>query len=92
MGRTDDGSSGGNAAVQYQVYRNSAGGLTPCGSAISVSSGSVASWQTKTATGAADPSTCGFAPGDSIVFKIDATANKNANTYIGNLNFSFSNR
>ena len=92
MGRTDDGSSGGNAAVQYQVYRNSAGGLTPCGSAISVSSGSVASWQTKTATGAADPSTCGFTPGDSIVFKIDATANKNANTYIGNLNFSFSNR
>lgn len=89
MGRTDSS----NAAVQYQIYRNNpATGLTACGSAVSVSSGSVASWQTGVASGAADPSTCGFAPGNSIVFKINATASQNANAYIGNLNFTFSNR
>lgn len=88
MGRTDSS----NSSVQYQIYRNDATGLITCGSSVSVSTGSVATWQTKTATGAADPSTCGFSPGDSIVFKIDATASRNANAYIGNLNFIFSNR
>ncbi|MBL8160072.1 hypothetical protein JNJ66_06475 [Candidatus Saccharibacteria bacterium] len=89
MGRTDSG----NASVQYQVYRNDpATGLTPCGSTVTVSSGSVSSWQTGVASGAADPSTCGFAPGNSIVFKINVTASQNANAYVGNLNFTFSNR
>jgi hypothetical protein len=89
MGRTDST----NATVQYQVYRNDATtGLTPCGGSVSVSTGSVASWQTGLASGAADPSTCGFTPGNRIVFKINATASQNANAYIGNLNFIFSNR
>lgn len=92
MGRTDNGSSGGNATVQYQVYRNTGSGLNACGSSTVVSTGSVTSWQTKTATGAADPSTCNFSPGNSIVFKIDVVTSKNANAYVGNLNFSFNNR
>ena len=93
MGRSDNGVNGGGASVAYQVYRNStASGLVPCGSSNSVSSGTVTSWQVKAASGAADPSTCGFAPGDSIVFKIDVTANRNATAYVGNLNFAFSNR
>lgn len=89
MGRTDDA----NATVNYQIYRNnSASGLTTCGSAVTVSTGSVSSWQTGVATGAADPSTCGFVGGDSVVFKINVTASQNANAYVGNLNFTFSNR
>lgn len=89
MGRTDSG----NANLQYQVYRNDpATGLIPCGSAVSVSSGASSSWQTGVATGAADPSTCGFTPGNSIVFKISMTASQNASTYVGNLNFTFSNK
>ena len=92
MARTDNGSNGGAASVQYTIYRNSGTGLTPCGSATTVSTGTVTSWQVKTATGAADPSTCGFAPGNSIVFQIDMTTNKNANAYVGNLNFAFSNK
>lgn len=92
MGRTDNGSSGGAASVQYQIYRNNSSGLTPCGSAIAVSSGTQTTWQTGTASGAADPSTCSFSAGNSIVFKIDATTSKNANAYIGNLNFAFSNK
>ena len=92
MARTDSGSSGGAASVSYQVYRNGGTGLTPCGTSSTVSSGTVTSWQTKTASGAADPSTCGFIPGNSIVFKIDVATSKNANAYVGNLNFAFSNK
>ena len=89
MGRTDSS----NATVQYQVYRNdSTTGLLACGASVPVSTGVVTSWQTGIATGATDPSTCGFAPGDSIVFKISVTASLNANAYIGNLNFIFSNK
>jgi len=88
MGRTDSA----NSTVNYQVYRNTSTGLTPCGSTISVSTGNQASWQVGTAAGAADPSTCGFSPGESIVFKINITASQNANAYVGNLNFTFSNR
>ena len=89
MGRTDST----NSSLQYQIYRNdSATGLTACGSALTVSTGSQSSWQVGTASGAADPSTCGFAPSNSIVFKINMTASQNANAYAGNLNFIFSNK
>ncbi len=89
MGRTDST----NSTVQYSVYRNNtSSGLTQCGSAISVSTGSVSSWQIGVASGAADPSTCGFAASDSIIFKIDVIASSNANAYVGNLGFTFSNK
>jgi hypothetical protein len=88
MGRTDSN----DATVNYQIYRNSNnGGLTPCGSAIVVSNGAQSSWQTATATGGADPSTCDFNAGDSIVIRINLTAANNANAYVSNLNFVFSN-
>ena len=77
----------------YKVYRNnSASGLSQCGSTVSVSTGTVSSWQIGQASGAADPSTCSFGPGDSIVFEIDMTASKDANAYVGNLGFTFSNK
>jgi hypothetical protein len=89
MGRTDSA----NSSVRYQVYRNASDtGMTPCGGLVTVSSGSVSSWQTGIASGTADPSTCGFVAGNSIVFKINATASQNASAYIGNLNFTFNNR
>ncbi len=89
MGRTDST----NSTVQYQIYKNdSTSGLSSCGSAITVSNGVQTAWQTVTATGAADPSTCNFIAGNSVVFKISTTANLNANAYVGNLNFIFSNR
>jgi hypothetical protein len=89
MGRTDSS----NSTVQYGIYRDSSsGGLTQCGTTASVSTGNVAAWQVGVAEGAADPSTCSFAPGDSIVFKIDVIASQNANAYVGNLNFTFTNK
>lgn len=89
MGRTDSS----NSTVQYQIFRNdSTTGLSTCGGPISVSTGAQSSWQMGIANGAADPSTCGFAPGNSIVFRIDVKSKLNANAYVGNLNFIFSNR
>lgn len=89
MGRTDSS----NAIVKYGIYRDSsASGLLQCGPSITVSSGAVSTWQTGVATGATDPSTCGFSPGESVVFKIDVTASHSADAYVGNLNFTFSNK
>lgn len=89
MGRTDSN----NSTVQYQIYRsNSTSGMTTCGGAVTVSTGVKTSWQPGQATGASDPSTCSFVGGDSIVFKISMTSSSNANAYVGNLGFTFSNR
>ncbi len=88
MGRTDSA----NSSVTYQIYRSDSSGLIACGAAISVSSGVQSTWQTGQATGSADPSTCGFGPGNSIVFKISMTSSSTANAYVGNLGFTFSNR
>jgi len=92
-GRTNNGSSGGTATVQYTIYKNNSAGLTTCNSTpVTVSTGTQTTWQNGPATGTADPSTCGFAPSDSIVFKIDMIANKNALAYVTNLGFTFSNK
>ncbi len=89
MGRTDSTSS----TVSYQIYRSDSDtGLTACGSSVAVSTGVQTAWQRVSANGAADPSTCGFEPNDSIVVKINMTASGTSNSYVGNLNFIFSNR
>ena len=88
MGRTDST----NSTVTYQIYRDDTGnGLTSCGSAISVSTGVQTTWQKATASGADDPAECGFEAGDSILFRINLTAEDDANAYVSNLNFTFSN-
>lgn len=86
-GRTDSADSD----VTYQIYRNNSSGLTSCGSAVSVSTGSQSSWQTGTASGGADPSACGFQPGESVLIRINLTSKDNANAYVSNLNFTYSN-
>jgi hypothetical protein len=87
-GRTNSADSG----VSYQVYRdNNSAGLTSCGSSVSVSSGSQSSWQQAAASGSADPSTCGFEAGDSILFRINLTSKSGANAYVSNLSFVFNN-
>jgi hypothetical protein len=86
MGRTDSA----NSDVSYQIYRDNGSGLTSCGT-VSVSSGSQSSWQQGAAVGSADPSTCGFTAGDSILFRINLTAKSDANAYVSNLGFTFNN-
>lgn len=87
MGRTDSS----DANVSYQIYRNNSSGLTACGSTVAVSTGAQTTWQSTTATGSADPSTCGFLAGESIVIKINLTSANDAQAYVGNLNFVYSN-
>lgn len=89
MGRTDNTDS----KVTYQVYRDSKDdGLIACGeSPVSVATGPQTTWQKATATNDADPSTCGFKPGDSLLLRINLSASKNANAYVSNLGFAFGN-
>ena len=86
MGRTDST----DGTVSYQIYQNTATGLVACGSEVSVSTGVQTTWQKGSASGTSDPSTCSFAAGDSIVFKINATSMNNANAYISTLGFAYS--
>lgn len=88
QGRTDSADS----SVAYQVYKNTTSGLTACGTSVSVSTGSQSTWQTVAASGGANPSGCSFAAGDSIVVKITLSAQNDANAYVGNLNFVYSNQ
>jgi len=87
MGLTDST----DATVAYQLYRNNGSGLTACGSSTSVSTGTQTTWQQGTATSTADPSTCSFAAGDSLIVKVDLTASNNANAYASTLGFTYSN-
>ncbi len=88
MGRTDSADS----SVNYQVYKDHPGSaLASCGSAVAASTGSQSTWQKATASGGADPSACSFAAGDSLLIRINLTAKDNANAYISNLGFIFSN-
>lgn len=81
-----------DSAVSYEVFRSDASGLTACGSTVSVSTGDPGNWQTGTAGGSADPSACGFSAGDSLVVKVNVVSKNNANAYVGNLDFTFSNQ
>jgi hypothetical protein len=87
MGRTDSADS----AISYQIYRDDGSGLTSCGSAVSVTSGAQTTWQKATASGGADPSACGFSAGDSVLFRINLISKNDANAYVSNLGFTFSN-
>ncbi len=88
MGRTDST----DALVTYQIYRNnSTTGLTECGDPIEVSTGVKTTWQKAIADDTDDPSECSFEAGDSIVFRINLTSKNDANAYVSNLGFVFSN-
>ena len=88
LGKTDSSDS----SVSYQIYRKAAGGsLTACGSPTATSNGAQLSWQKATASGTADPSTCGFVAGDTLYIKVSVNASNSAHAYVGPLNFAFSN-
>jgi hypothetical protein len=80
-----------DSSVAYQIYRNNSSGLTACSSSISVSTGVKTTWQNVIATGSDDPSTCDFAAGESVVFKITLSSLSDANAYVSNLSFVVTN-
>ena len=89
LGRTNSDDS----KVTYQVYRDSKDdGLISCGGTdIPVATGPQTTWQKAVASNDTDPSTCGFKPGDSLLLRINLSASENANAYVSNLGFAFSN-
>lgn len=89
MARTDNA----NSHVTYQLYRNNnTTGLTACGGSVTAATGTMSSWQESTASGSADPSNCGFSAGDTLVVQINLATKNNANAYVSNLGFVFSNK
>ncbi len=89
MGRTDSADS----TVSYQVYKDqNNSGLTSCGSTLTVSTDPQTSWQKASVSGGADPASCGFKAGDSVLIRINLTASNDANAYASNLSFVFSNK
>ena len=89
LGRTDST----DATTSYQIYKShGTAGLTACSDAIDISTGVQGFWQKNTATGTDDPSDCEFEAGDSLLIRIDLSAKNDANAYVSNLNFAFSNQ
>jgi hypothetical protein len=87
-----DSADGTNGQVTYQVYRSSGSSVTSCdGSNESTEdTPSANTWYTTDFEG--DETACGFATGDSVIFKINAKAQSNANVYIENLSFTYLNQ
>lgn len=86
LGRSD----GNDSAVTYQIYRNSGSGLVLCGSEVEVAGSSTGGWQQGDAV-IADPASCNFNAGDTILFKINLTSADDKSAYASNLRFAFSN-
>jgi len=88
-----DSATGTNGKVTYQVYRKaSGGGVTSCdGSTEStVASPSANVWNTTQFNG--DETACSFAAGDYVIFKINVKSMNNANVYVENLDFTYTNQ
>jgi hypothetical protein len=89
-GRVDNTS---NAGVQYSIYKSTGGALSSCSgnqNVVGNGSGSANVWTS--AAPATDPSTCSFSANNYVIFVITTTSKSNANAYLENLNFTFSNQ
>ena len=88
LGRTDSDAS----TVAYQFYRNDpSDGLVACSVEQPLSNGIQTTWQKGTPAGVADPATCGFEAGDTLVAKIVVGSRGSAaNAYVSNLSFAHS--
>ncbi|HTE21843.1 MAG TPA: hypothetical protein VK674_02275 [Candidatus Limnocylindria bacterium] len=88
-----DAASGTNGKVTYQVYRKaSSGGVTSCDGVTesTVTTPTANAWNTTLFNG--NETACGFAPGDYIIFKINVKAMNEANVYVENLDFTYTNQ
>jgi hypothetical protein len=84
---TDDTTDG---TVDYEVFRSSGSAVTSCGSQTTVTTPDADTWYQVPFAG--DETACGFAAGDSVIFKINVRARNNASVYVENLDFSYTNR
>lgn len=86
-----DSANGTNGKVTYQVYRSTGSAITSCDGTneSTVATPSANTWYTTAFNG--DETACGFSGGDNIIFKINVKARNNANVYVENLNFTYTN-
>jgi len=85
MAKTD----GVGSSVDYHVYKNNDSGLTSCGDSINASIDGLAGWTKSYAQYSSEPASCGFAAGDSIIFRIDLTSLEDGKALISNLDFAY---
>jgi hypothetical protein len=89
--RTDNTTNG---VVTYDVFRSSGSAITECSSpantATTVTS-TVNTWQTVGISGL-EKTGCSFAASDRMIIKVNVTANSNANVYVSDINFTYTNQ
>jgi len=80
-----------NAGATIQVFRKNAAStaVTSCGTATTINN-TINTWQ-QTPFDGGDETNCGFAGGDTVIFKIEMRAKSNKNVYVENLDFVFTN-
>ncbi|QQS17897.1 hypothetical protein IPL68_04520 [Candidatus Saccharibacteria bacterium] len=78
-----------NSTAALSVFRSTGSAVTQCGSTTTVTT-STSNWTTTSLTG--NETSCSFAASDVVLFKIDVTAQSNANVYIENLEFRYTNK
>lgn len=81
--------SDSNAAVTYEVYKSTGSAITACGTETTVTTADD-TWQTVSINGN-EASSCAFAGSNYVIFKINVKAEDNANAYVENLNFTYTN-
>lgn len=83
-----------NSAVTYELFRSSGSSVSRCydGGTNETAVTSVDdTWQTVGINGN-EATSCGFAAGDNVIFKINVKAQSNANVYVENLIFTYTNK
>jgi len=86
--RTDSDKAG----VSYHLYRSrKSENLVPCGEATTLSE-APNNWHDLKATNEADPANCDFKAGDSILIRIDLSADSGTSAYVSNIDFIYSSK
>ncbi len=85
--RTDNTTNG---IVTYEVFKSTGSAITACGSETTVTS-IVNTWQTVSHNGS-ERTSCAFAGSNTMVVKINVKSNSNANVYVGDLSFTYTNK
>jgi len=78
-----------DADVDYEIFRSTGSAITECGSDTTVTTSNNV-WQSVTHSGN-EASTCGFSPGDRVIFKLNLTARNNDTVYVSDINFTYTN-
>ncbi|HEV7454273.1 MAG TPA: hypothetical protein VGO07_03360, partial [Candidatus Saccharimonadales bacterium] len=87
--RTDNTTNG---IVTYEMFKSTGSAITACGTATDVTTAGGANvWSTVGINGN-ESSSCAFAGGNNVIFKINVKSQSNANVYVENLNFTYTNK